>query len=788
MVSARATMLRRDVWRLRGQVLAAALVLACGIAVLTGMQSASQSLATAQQRYYASQRFADVFASVKRAPDSVAERIRALPGVRGVETRIVRDVTGDVPGFGEPATLRLVSLPASGPPVANAVFLLRGSYPDPAREGEIVASAVFADANGLQVGSRLTAILNGRQRQLDVVGIGMSPEYVYEVGQGMVFPDNRRFGVLWMGRDAIASAFGMEGAFNDVALRLDAGAEPREVIGGLDRLLARYGGLGAYGREDQLSHRFLSDELAEIRITATYVPGLFLAVSAFLLYSLLSRLVTMQRAKIGLLKAFGYGAWAVALQYLCFALATVSIGIACGIPAGLYLGRLMVTLYDQYFHFPRLEAEPSARALALAVLASMAAAMIGAGTSVWRAVRLPPAEAMRPELTTGFRAGLLDRMGLLRTAPIALRMILRNLARRPHKALLSVLGIALAVGLMVVGRFGLDGVNRILALQFDRAQHDDVTLIFTEVLPAAALFDVVQLPAVLRAEGFRTTPVWLRHGHRAKRVELSGLDAAADLREVVGHRGGRQPVGAEGLVISARLAQTLDVRVGDRVQVSVLEGRRHVFTLRVAATVDDLLGLGAYLERNTLSRLLGESPAISGAHLRIDTGMAQALYTRLKRLPAISSVIVRAAVVESIGKTLDRTFVISSLVLAGFASVIVAGVVYNNIRIALSERGNELASLRVLGFSLGEVATILIGEQALLTAVALPLGIAVGYGFCALLVPVFDRDAFRIPLGPARTTLAFAMVPAVCAAVAASMLVLRRLQRLDLVAVLKARE
>lgn len=788
MVRATTKMLGRDLWRLRGQVIAAALVVACGIAVLVGMQGAWQSLAIAQERYYACHRFADVFANVKRAPGGVAEQIRALPGVRGVEARIVRDVTGDVPGFSEPATLRLVSLPTTGVPVANALFLLYGNYPNPARESEVVASAAFAGANGLEVGSRVTALMNGRERQLEVVGVGMSPEFVYEVGQGMVFPDNRRFGVLWMGRDAIASAFGMEGAFNDVALTLDAGADARQVIGPLDHMLARYGSLGAYGREDQLSHRFLTDELAEIGITATYVPAMFLAVSSFLLYALLSRLVTVQRAEIGLLKAFGYAGHTVAFQYLRFALVTVGVGIAVGIPAGLYLGKLLVALYRQYFHFPQLQAEFSLRALVLAVLASTVAATVGAGASAWRASSLPPAEAMRPELPAGFRAGVLDRVGLLRAMSIPVRLIVRNLARRPGKATLSMMGIALAVGLMVVGRFGLDGVNQILALQFGRAQHDDVTLVFTDTQPAAALFDVVQLPGILRAEGFRIAPVWLRHDHRAKRVELMGLDANAQLREVVGHTMGTRQVSADGLVVSARLAAALHLQVGDLVEVALLEGRRNIFTLPVAAIVDDLLGLGAFVERQALSRHLGESPAISGVHLRIDTRMAEQLYRRLKRLPAIGSVIVRSAVLASIGNTLDRTFVVSSLVLAGFASIIVAGVVYNNIRIALSERGNELASLRVLGFSLGEVATILIGEQALLTAVALPLGIAVGYGLCALLVPVFDRDAFRIPLVLGRTTIVFAMVPAVCSALVAGLLVMQRLRHLDLVAALKTRE
>jgi len=788
MVAARFTMLSRELWRLRAQVAAAALVVASGIAVLVAMNGAWRSLASAKDHYYSMQRFADVFANVKRAPASLERPIRAIPGVRDVAMRIVHDVNADVPGTREPATLRLISLPAAGKAGINALWVSRGRLPDPSRDDEVVLSVAFANANALDVGGHVTAILNGHARQLAITGLGMSPEYVYEVGRGMVFPDNRRFGVMWMGHTAMESAFDMEGGFNDLAILLDAEAHSQEVVSRLDRILLRYGCLGAYERTLQQSNRFLSDELDEIRVVANYVPALFLAVAAFLLYTLLSRLVTMQRAEVGLLKAFGYSTGTVAAQYVYFGLVTVLLGVLFGVPGGLYLERLLVGLYRQYFHFPVLNAEVSPGIVVGAVIASVFAASVGSASAALRAGRLAPVEAMRPELPLGFRASLLDRAGLLAVLPIPLRLIFRNLARRPGKALLSIIAIALAVGLTIVGRFGLDGVNTILDLQFDRVQHEDVTVIFNEARPLRTVHDLVQLPGVLRVEPFRIVPVWLRNANHSKRTELTSLEATGELREIVGYASGRHSIAPDELVVSARLAAELGLSVGMRIQVEVLEGRRNSLSMRVADIVDDLLGAAAYLDYKASSRLLGEAPAISGAYLRVDASKAQLLYERLKALPVVSSVIIRSAMLTSIRQTLDRTFVVSSLVLAAFATVIVAGVVYNNFRIALSERGNELASLRVLGFSQREVAEILLGEQCLLTVVSLPIGIAVGYGLCALLVPMFDREAFRIPLGLSRQTLAQALLPTIGAAALAGLLVQQRLRQLDLIAVLKTRE
>jgi putative ABC transport system permease protein len=787
-VSSLTRMLLRDLWHLRGQVLAAALVVACGIGTLVATRGTYESLLMARSSYYQTHRFADVFARLQRAPESVADDIRRIPGVAQVRTRVVADVTLDVPGLAEPATGRLVSVPERRTPMLNDLQLVRGSYLAPGAADQVLVSEAFATANRLGLGDTLGAVLHGRWKTLTIVGIALSPEFIYEIGNGMLFPDNRRFGVLWMAREALGPAFDLQGAFNDVALTLARGAREQDVITALDGLIQPYGGLSAYARADQLSNRILDDELTEIGITTTFIPALFLGVAAFLLYVVLSRLVATQRTQIGLLKAFGRSNLRVGLHYLWLALATFAIGLVLGLPVGRVLGGLFVDVYKAYFHFPDLHLAVSPGLLLSALGFTLLAAAAGAITAVWRAVQLPPAEAMRPEPPAPFRAGAMDRGGLARRLPSSLRMIARNLTRQPWKAALSTLGIAFAVGLMVLGRFGMDGAEYMMAVQFDQVQRDDVTVLYSEPRESRARWEVAGLPGVVQAESFRAVPAWLRHENRAKRIEVTGLPPRHDLRQLLDKALRPVQLPAEGLLLGAKLAQILGVVPGDTVTMEALEGSRSVRRVPVAGLVDEMLGLGAYMDAGALGRLLNEDNRVSGAHLRVQADQAAALYAQLKRMPAVGGVAVRGAVLASLRETLDRSFTFFSLMLALFSCVIVGGMVYNSARIALSERGHELASLCVLGFTQREVTFLLLGEQAVLTVLAIPLGLAIGYGLCALLVPVFDRDMFRLPLVIGKWTCIYPALAACLAAVVSGLLVARRIRRLDLIAVLKTRE
>ena len=787
MVSVLLRMAVRDLWHLRGQVLAASLVVACGLAAFVATRGTYVALVEAQAGYYRSHRFGDVFVRLTRAPEVVAAGLQRIPGVAVVQTRIVMDVSLDVPGLSEPAIGRMVSIPDLSGPTLNEVQVVRGRRVLPSAADEVIASEAFAKANGLDVGDRIGAVLNGRWKRLTVVGIGLSPEYVYEVGPGMLFPDNRRFGVLWMARGALGPAFDLDGAFNDATLSLAPGALEPELLAAVDHHLADYGALGAHGRDQHLSHRFLTDELGEIRIMTTFIPSLFLGVAAFLLYVVLSRLVSMQRTEIGLLKAFGRSDLRVGAHYLSLALAAVAIGAILGIPAGVLLGRGLVGVYRDYFHFPRLEYFAGTRLVFLAIAVSAAAGGVGAAVAVRRAVRLPPAEAMRPEAPASFGGVRTERITRLRLPP-SWRMIVRNLSRRPVKAGLSVLGVAMAVALMVVGRFGLDAVNHMLAVQFDGVERADVTVMFREPLGRNLAHEVARLPGVTLAETFRSVPVRLRSAHREKRLELTGLGPGTQLRRLLDDRQRLLALPPEGLLLSRKLGQILDVGAGGTVSVEFLEGRRMVREVPVAGLVDDLIGLGAWIDAAALARLLEEDATVSGALLRVRQDRAPELYAELKRMPAVAGVAVRSAMLASVRDTLDRSFAISSVILVGFACVIITGVVYNSARIALSERGRELASLGVLGFTRREVTVLLLGEQAVLVLLAMPTGLALGYGLCAMLVPVFDRELFRVPLALAPWTFVLPVLVALAAALASGALVARRIAHLDLVAVLKTRE
>lgn len=778
----------RDLWHLRGQVLAIALVVACGVAVVVTTRSAYESLALSQSSYYARYRFADVFAQLERAPETLRARIAGVPGVAAVETRIVAEVTLDVPGLAEPATGRLLSIPERRVPILNDLHLRQGRWLEPGRRDEVLVSEAFAQANGLRPGDSIGAVLHGRWEQLQIVGVALSPEYVYEIQGTSIFPDNRRFGVLWMSRDALGPPFAMEGAFNDVSVRLTADASEDEVIAQLDRLLERWGGLGAFGREDQVSHRFISDEIAQNRVFGTVVPAIFLGVAAFLLNVVLGRLVAMQRDQIAVLKAFGYSDRAVAGHYLGFALAAVAVGAAVGVLLGLWLGARINQVYVNFYRFPVFRYEPGATVIGAAVLASAIAAGVGALTAVRRALGLPPAEAMRPEPPARFRAGVLERAGLAARLPASARMIWRNLARRPLRAALSVLGMAFAVAILLVGRYFVDAVQYLADVQFRTVQREDVTVAFHEPRPSRVRYEVAALPGVLQAEPFRVVAARLRFGHAHRRVPLFGLAAEGELRRVLG--ADLRPVAPprDGVILTGKLADILGVRAGDVLRVEVLEAQRPVREVAVAGRVDELLGLNAYMEAGALHRLMREQGSWSGAFLRVDAGSAPVLNAELKRMPAVAGASSRLAMLASFESTLARSFGIFTSVLVVFASVIACAMVYNAARISLSERGRELASLRVLGFTRDEVATLLLGEQALLTLLALPVGFWIGGRLNAAIASAYQWELFRLPLVTSGRSYVFAVVVIVLAALASAAIVRRRLDRLDLVAVLKTRE
>ncbi|MCC7425890.1 MAG: ABC transporter permease [Alphaproteobacteria bacterium] len=780
--------LGRDLRALRGQVLTIALVVAAGVAVFVASVSTFYTLRTTIERFYADTRFPQAFATVKRAPLSVVAAIAEIPGIAAVQPRIVRDVILDWPASPLPVSARIVSLAGAGEEGLARLHMRSGAAPAPGDARGAVLNEAFAEANAVLPGAEIRALLNGRLQAFRITGIALSPEYVFAVKPGLPIPDDRLFAVLWIDRAAAEAAFDMKGAFNDLIVTLAPGADAEPVIAELDRLLAPYGSIGAIARRNQPSNRFLEDELNQQRVTSITIPLIFFGVAAFLLNVALGRLVSAQREQIAALKALGFADLPLALHYLKFVLVVVALGVALGIGGGILFGHAMIASYHDFLRLPVLEFSLVPWAAVAGAAISAVTASLGVLASLRGILRLAPAVAMRPLAPQLFARSRIE--GLFATAAPHPRrmMLLRGIAGRPARTLLTIIGIACAVPMVVLGLFWRDAIDRMIDVQFALVERGNVGVTFPQPRDRAILRDLAREPGVLAVEGQRVVPVRLRAGHRTYLASVIGLPADSTLRRP--HDGMLRPVDVppDGIMLTRRLAERLGVSAGAAITIEVLEGRQRRREVAVGAIVDEALGMATYMDLDALNRLAGEGAVISAASLYVDPASLPALAGRLKGLPVIEAVAMKAYTLSSFLDKVAGLVLVSAAILTGFAIIIAVGVVYNSARIALQERAWELASLRVLGFTRAEVARMLFGELALKIAIGTPLGLLLAQGIVALLARYSSNESFQIPsVVGARTYLAAILVVTLAAALSAYV-VRRRIDRLDLVAALKSRD
>jgi len=778
----------RELWGMRMQALAIAMVIVGGVSIFIMSLSTLDSLYETRESYYRDHHFAQVFATLKRAPLSLKKRIEEIPGVDKVETRVVAYVNIDVSGFDDPVSGHLVSLPNNSRGLLNQIKLRKGRLFEPGRDNEVLLSEEFAEAHKLKAGDKIRATINGRRKTLTVVGLALSPEYIYQIAPGAMFPDYLRYGILWMARKPLASGYDMDGAFNDVTLTLTKGGNEQDVIDRLDELLKSYGGIGAYARKYQLSNRFLSEELKQQQTIATVFPIIFFGVAAFLLNVVISRLISLEREQIAGLKAFGYSDFAVGLHYTKLVLMIVLLGVLGGIAAGIWMGKGMSNIYMELYSLPYMIYVLKPQVIIAAASISMGVAVLGTLYAVRNAARLPPAQAMRPEPPAIYHATLVERLGLQRWFSQPSRMILRHIERRPLKSLLTTLGISMACGTMMTSGFQEGAIKHMVEVQFGMSQRGDVTAIYTEPTSQRSLYSLRSLQGVEYAEGFRYAPAKLQFEHRSYRTAVQGIQSEGELLRLLDTDLKPIKLPQQGVILTDYLAELLHIKPGDMLTIEVLEGHRPIIQVPVVGTAKEYLGVNAYMQRHALNRLLKESDVISGAMLKVDQRYQREVYAELKKMPRIAGVVEQQSAIKAFYETMAETILFFTFITTLLGGSIAFGVVYNSMRIALSERNRELASLRVLGFHRADVAYILLGEMALLTLVAIPLGLLIGYGLCAYLALEFDSDLYRVPLVLGINVYAFAALVVIISSIISAIMIWRNLAHLDMVAVLKSKE
>ncbi|MBS1120203.1 MAG: lipoprotein release transporter permease [Deltaproteobacteria bacterium] len=771
----------RDLWRLKAQTLTVTVIVAAGVASYIATLSTFRSLLASRDQYYQHAGLADMFARVQRAPDRVRTDLQRIPGVGEVEARVSDVLRVEVPGRAEPVLGQFMSAPRTS---LNALFVRRGRAPE--RSDEVMVSEVFAEAHHLEPGATIAAIMSGRRTTLRVCGVGLSPEFLWVIEPSGLSFGNERFGVFWMEHDALATALGLQGAFNDLALALAPGARGPAVIDQVDRVLSPWGSYGAYERSKLRSDQLVSQEIDELRGSASLMPPVFLGVAAFLLGVVLSRLVQTQRTQIAALKALGYFNREVGLHYLLLALAMVVPGVILGIGLGAWAGRAFLGMYADYFRFPTLALQLDVDLVVTGALITLGAAAVGALGAVYRAVRLAPAEAMRPEAPRAFRPTIIERLGIHRLLPASARMVLRDLERQPVRILLSALGIALATTILVGAYGALDSIDTLVQRQFEEIQREDIAVGFARPVSPAVISSLDGLPGVLAAEGQRVVPVRIRGAHRTREAAFVVVPEGSTLRRRLDAEGRELGLPVSGVAMSRVLADLLDVAPGQQIDVEILEGGRTRRMLAVTAVIDDYFGLYVYAREPAFIRETGEPRLVSEVMLSVDRREMDALWRELMRFPAVTAFVRPEVERDTFRRQVAEVFRTFQIILAVFALAIAVAVVFNNARIAFVARARELATLRILGFTRGEVSRGLIAQQVVQLAIGIPIGLPLGGWLVSLMLSMPDVELYRLPVFVSPKTYATAAVAVFVAGLLCALWVARGVKRMDLVAVLKA--
>ena len=781
----------RTMWRHRSQILAAMAVVTCGTACFICLASLHEDLKLTRDTYYAQNRFADFEIRLERAPTSTLYELEEIPGVRQVRGRIVEDVKLDVEGVSEARMGRIVSVPDTGGGFLNGVVIRSGNYFESGAQNEVILSEQFAQANNLVVGDHIKATIDGKKHTLKIIGLGLSPEYVYTIRNVQeLVPSPDRFGILWVTRDFAEFALSMEGACNSIIGSVQSEDQLDAILIAAENHLDTYGIFAKTKRKDQLSNLILSDEIRNLGVVSRVIPTVFLGISALVILILLNRMVRNERTQIGLMKAYGYSSLSIATHYLKFALVISATGCILGFVVGQYFAGQMIEMYVQFFSFPILQSRIYPNILSQAMGISIIFSLIGAMSAAYRAAKIHPAESMRPEAPPIGHRIFLERIEpLWQRLGFTWKMITRNITRHKFRSGINVFGVMISTALLIIGFFSIDGIDYLMEFEYEKMQRQDVRVSFYLERGKEALYDAKRFEHVDYAEPMLQYPFTLTNDWRTRDVLIVGLQRHSRLQRLLDTEERTVDIGESGLVLSKKLAEMMSLNVGDRVKIKPMIGRvTDEKVVRVSKIIQQYFGASGYMNIEALSRVLNESYAMNSVLLATAPGKAKFMNDELEDIPAVSSIEVKEDSIRNMNETIQMNMKVTSFVTVLFAGIISFSIIYNITSVSLAERERELASLRVMGFSREEVGRILYHENIALGVVGLVLGLPLGIAISKALVTAFDTEMIRLPYHLEPRTFIISITLTLFFVLVSNLAIRRKIHHLDLVETLKERE
>lgn len=772
----------RDIQNIKSQFITVGLVISSGILYMVGSLISYETLLSARDKFYTKQNLANAFHYSQSAPRTILKNIHNLPGIVHIEDRLSEEVSVDFKGEKYPTTANLLSITN----ILNRVYITKGKIP--VRSDEIAINQAFAIANQLDVGSNITVIISGKKNIMNISGIALSPEFVYIYRPGSLLPDDKHYGIFWMDKKAMESITNKEGSFNHLLFEFSFSKESQRIQtwNKIKEILKPYGSLGVQSIDRLPSYSLLNDEFKQLRSTALFLPIVFLSVAAFLLHIVMSRLIAKEREQIATLKAIGLNTLEIGIHYFKLTSIISLSGTIVGLTAGFYLGDFFTDLYGEYFKFPELVTRVPLWIVFLGLLIGFFSGVIGFWFSFKKINLLEPATAMRPPMPDNYQSSLLELWFSIKNPRWI--MLMRNLLKNPLRTSLIVIGLSFSVMIMILGTFMKDTISYMMELQFETIQRETLSLSFTVPLNDSILNEISNKKGVLKTEGSRIVPIRIHHSNRFKESTIQGLDNMSELRRVLNENNQSIDIPKDGLLLNKDVAKDLNVKLGDMVFIEVLDGKQNEFSIPVAGLVKEILGQGIYLERKSLNRYLGEGYLINQVYILTDSGNEKKLIEYWKDVPNVSGMSSKTQLVEMFAEILERTMQATSVFILIFTGIIAIGVIYNTAMITLSERLYELGSLRILGFRVDEIFSILAWELFLQILLAIPLGCYLGYELSNAMLTMNDTEGFKLPSVVRPSTYSTAIFFTFLISGISFAIVYRRLKNMDLLSVLKVRE
>lgn len=778
----------RDLWQIKGQFISVLVVVIIGVMFYTGINAGYRNLSGASEKYYSDYRFADLWATFYKAPESVEQKAQALPFVKMATGRVVQDVNIGISG--QNAVIRLITLPDVKKDIVNDIVIQSGKYFSDADSNQCLVEEGFFKAHGLKEGDYIYPVINGNEVKLKVIGSVISPEYVYALKDASeLVADYNKFGIVFVKKSFGQAVLGLDGMVNSLGMTVKEGTDIGKAKDDIEKLFREYGVTAVTDRDAQVSYKLVSEKMKGYQSLGTAFPVIFFIVAAVIIFITMGRMVENQRVQIGVLKAFGFSDLQVLVHYLSFSALIAILGSVIGSILGVFLGKGFTGLINQYFVFPNPQAKMYPDLVIPASLLTLFFCLLAGYNSCKRAFAIMPSEAMRPRSPMKGRKILIERIGILwRNLEYTWKMILRNIFRYKRRALLTSIGVIFATAITVFALGEKNSMDHLVAQQYTNIQNYDIKVSFTRFMSKEELNTIRGISHVVKLEPVVETGVELSNGWRKKDTGFTALIDNPQMYRAADKEGNPVRLPHNGILIPDKLARALDVKPGDMVSIKSFLPGREKKEVPVKGIIAQYLGTSAYSSMDSVNLILGEGGIANSVVLKIDSASSEKqVIDALKKMPAVGSVQSKTEAMNNLVSNLGAmTSAIGFMIF--LASVLSVAVIYNIATISIFERQRELAMMKVLGFKDSEVRRLVFNENYLITLFGILIGLPLGSLLGGSMMASYESDAYTFPFLVGGRSYVLAAILIIGFTAIANFILMKKISRIGMVEVLKSIE